>query len=117
MSGRGNFSAQYAGMMLIAMGALSAGASIKCLFIMNLQGHQQRAIGTAWLTSVANLGGIVATFSFLKQDAPHYTTGYSILMSMAAVGVVAALGYGGCVWRERRLGGSFDGSKGEKLSY
>ncbi|KAI9695979.1 MAG: hypothetical protein M1820_008320 [Bogoriella megaspora] len=100
--GKAHFSAEYAGICLISMGSFSAGASVVCWYLMNLRGHAERSIGSAWMISFGNAGGIVATFSFLKADAPLYHTGYSICMAMSVVGAAATLLYGLLVWMERR---------------
>jgi MFS family permease len=99
--GKGHFSAEYAGICLVCMGAFCAGASIVCWYLMNLQGHVQRAIGSAWMIGFGNTGGIIATFAFLKKDAPFYHAGYSTIMAITVVGVVASVLYGGLIWRER----------------
>jgi hypothetical protein len=100
--GKEYFSAEYAGVCLVSMGAFSAGASIVCWYLMNLHGHVQRSIGSAWMISFGNTGGIIATFAFLKRDAPFYHSGYSAILSTTAVGVIACLIYGVLAWRERR---------------
>ena len=102
MSVHGHFSAQYAALCMVCMGGLCAGASIVCWYLMNLQGHVQRSIGSAWIISFGNTGGILATFTFLKRDAPLYHTGYSICLAVTVVGAVASSLYGLLVWRERR---------------
>ena len=35
---------------------------------MNLRSYLERSVGTAWMISFDNRGGIVATFSFLSKD-------------------------------------------------
>ena len=97
-----SFSAEYAGICLIAMGAFSAGAAIVCWYVMNLKGHANRSIGTAWMIGFGNSGGIIATFSFLTADAPYYHTGYSICMGSMCICAAAALGYAGLLWMENR---------------
>ena len=67
---------------------------------MNLKGHMERSIGTAWLISFGNTGGIVATFCFLAKDAPKYHMGYSVCIGVVCVGVLAAVLYGGLVIQE-----------------
>lgn len=100
--GSTNFSAQYAALCMVCMGGLSAGASIVCWYLMNLQGHVQRSIGSAWIIGFGNTGGIVATFTFLKTDAPLYHTGYSIDMAVTVVGAAASALYGFLIWNDRR---------------
>lgn len=98
-----NLPVQYAGICLVAMGMFSSGAIIVCWYVMNLQGHAERAIGTAWMIGFGNCGGIIATFSFLQADAPLYHTGYSICMGATCMGGLAAILYGYCAWRKNAL--------------
>ena len=84
------------------MGSLCAGASVLCWYLMNLQGHVQRGIGSDWVIGFGITGGIVASFAFQKKDAPRYHTGYSICMAVTVVGAVASGLYGALIWRERR---------------
>lgn len=102
MSIHHHFSAQYAGLCLVAMGAFSAGPIIICWYVMNLQGHSERQVGTAWIISFGNSGGIVATFAFLAKDAPEYRTGYSICIAFACLGAFATLIYASLIAYENR---------------
>ncbi|KAI2780626.1 putative allantoate permease [Daldinia loculata] len=102
MTTHSNFSVQYAGLCLVCMGAFSAGPVVICWYLMNLQGHKQRSIGSAWMISFGNTGGILAPFAFLPRDAPYYHPGYSACMAVAAVGVAANLCYALLILRERR---------------
>lgn len=97
-----SFSARYGGINLIAMGAFAGGPVVLCWFIMNLQGHAERSIGTAWIIGFGNTGGIVATFLFLTKDAPRYTKGYSVCMAITVVGLLAVILYGSLMWRENK---------------
>ncbi|CAG8959199.1 hypothetical protein HYFRA_00012556 [Hymenoscyphus fraxineus] len=102
MSVHHHFSAQYAGICLVAMGMFSAGPLIVCWYVMNQHGHAERAIGTAWMIGFGNSGGIIATFTFLKKDAPLYHTGYSICMGAACLSATAAIIYGVLIFFEGR---------------
>ena len=92
-----NFHVQYAAVCLVTMGAFSGGPIIVCWYVMNLQGHKDRSIGTAWMISFGNTGGIVATFCFLAKDAPEYRTGYAICIGATCLGAASTLGYLGMV--------------------
>ncbi|KAL1969447.1 hypothetical protein VTN77DRAFT_8885 [Rasamsonia byssochlamydoides] len=116
LHGSEHFSAEYAGICLVSMGAFAAGAIIVCWYLMNLQGHVQRSIGSAWMIGFGNAGGIVATFAFLKKDAPYYRTGYWILMAMTIVGTVSALIYAALVQREKRAAIKEGNEKAKLLS-
>ncbi|KJZ71243.1 hypothetical protein HIM_09386 [Hirsutella minnesotensis 3608] len=102
MTTHGRFSAQYAGICLICVGAFSAAPTVICWYLMNLDGHKQRSIGSGWMISIGNTGGILAPFAFLQSDAPQYRPGYSMCMAVAALGLVATLCYALLVIRERR---------------
>ena len=67
-----------------------------CWYTLNHKGHVQRSIGTAFMISFGNTGGIVATFAFLTTEAPYYSQGYSALLAVTCVGLVAVLLY---TWR------------------
>ncbi|POS74793.1 hypothetical protein DHEL01_v206807 [Diaporthe helianthi] len=97
-----NFSTQYAAICLVCMGALGAGPTVVCWYLMNLRGHKDRSIGSAWMIGFGNTGGIVAPFTFLSADAPYYRTGYSVCLGIVALGVVSSLLYAALVLRERR---------------
>lgn len=102
MTTRGHFSSQYAGVHMVCMGAYGAGSIVVCWYLMNLQGHKLRSIGSGWMISVGNSGGIVAPFTFLKKFSPEYTPGYSTCMGAASMGILVTLWYGMLVIRERR---------------
>lgn len=100
--GADHFSAQYGAICLTAMGSFGIGGIVVCWYVMNLRGHVERGIGSAWMICFGNCGGIVATFIFLKKDAPYYYSGYSICLAMTAVCIVSAACYLFLVWRERK---------------
>ncbi|KAM3070579.1 High-affinity nicotinic acid transporter [Clarireedia jacksonii] len=107
-----SFSAEYAGICLVAMGNFGAGIVVICWYVMNLQGHVERAIGTAWMIGFGNTGGIVATFAFLTKDAPYYHTGYSICMGAMCVCAASSILYGVLVVvHNRSIGENGEGGK------
>ncbi|KAI3391421.1 hypothetical protein diail_7372 [Diaporthe ilicicola] len=108
MTTHGHYSAQYAGLCLVCMGAFGGGPTVICWYLMNLRGHQQRSIGSAFMISIGNTGGIIAPFTFLSKDSPYYRTGYSVCMGIVVLGIVVSVCYELLVLRERRkfrLGG------------
>ena len=102
LHGHHHFSAEYLGICFVAMGTFATAPIVLCWYIMNLQGHTQRCIGTAFVISCGNTAGIVATFSFLSKDAPLYHTGYSICLGVTCLGVLAATACAGLVLLERK---------------
>lgn len=102
MTTHANFPVQYAGICLVCMGAFGAGPIVICWYLMNLQGHKQRSIGSGWMISFGNTGGILAPFAFLPKDAPYYRPGYSVCMAIAVLGILTTTCYTMVVLRERR---------------
>lgn len=96
------FPAQFAGICLVAMGSFTAGIVIVCWYVMNLHGHVERSIGTAWMISFGNTGGILATFTFLASDAPQYRKGYSICMGAICLSILSTIAYACFIVRARR---------------
>lgn len=111
------FHVRYLGICLVAMGCYSAGPIIICWYVMNLNGHMERSIGTAWMISFGNTGGIVATFCFLAKDAPLYHLGYSICMGVTCVGVLALLLYAGSAILDNNSTRRTDGKEGARRLY
>ena len=93
---------EYGAICLIAMGTYSSMPLVICWFTMNLQGHWQRSVGTAWQIGFGNIGAIIATFAFVSTDAPFYSKGYAILMTGVCITAASALLYFVIIWRENR---------------
>jgi hypothetical protein len=55
--------AQYGALCLYAMGVFGAVPIVICWFVMNLQGHRDRAVGAAWQVAFRKTAGLVSTFS------------------------------------------------------
>ncbi|KAI0517533.1 major facilitator superfamily domain-containing protein [Xylaria bambusicola] len=100
--GTEHFSAEYAAIILTTIGSVGIGGHVVCWYLMNLRGHAERSIGSAWMICFGGFGGIVATFAFLKQDSPYYRTGYSINLATASLCVVVHACYGLLIWRQRK---------------
>ncbi|KAK6853764.1 hypothetical protein PG995_010576 [Apiospora arundinis] len=110
------FSAEYAGLCLAGMGSLGVGGNIICWYVMNLRGHGERAVGSAWMLCFGNIGSIVATFSFQKKDAPLYHTGYSLVLAMGALCFVSCAAYALVIWHGRKAGKAGN-SDGDEVKY
>ncbi|KAE8325231.1 major facilitator superfamily domain-containing protein [Aspergillus sergii] len=48
----------------------------------NLSGHYKRAVGLATQVGFGNIGGIIASNIFNRDDAPLYTVGYGVSLAM-----------------------------------
>lgn len=94
---------EYAALFLVASGTYSAMPVIVCWFNMNLGGHHRRAVGTAWQVGFGNIGGIIATYSFLSKDAPEYRPGYAICIGFICLSAASCCVYAALVtWENRR---------------
>lgn len=94
-----NLPVQYGSLFLICMGTYSAMPIIVCWFNMNLAGHHRRSIGTAWQIGFGNIGGIIATYSFVDQN---FNRGYAICVSFICLSAVACILYALAVVRENK---------------
>jgi MFS family permease len=83
----------YGALFLVTCGCFSAMPVVICWFTMNLSGHKRRSIGSAWQLGFGNIGGIIATYSFLSQDAPNYHPGYSTCISFLCLSGASCIVY------------------------
>lgn len=94
--------AEYAALFLICAGTYSAMPVIVCWFSMNLAGHHRRAIGVAWQIGFGNIGGIIATYSFIAKDAPLFTKGYGICIGFTLLSAISCCLYAAALTMENR---------------
>ncbi|KAJ6072369.1 hypothetical protein N7467_010454 [Penicillium canescens] len=86
--------AQYGALFLVTSGCYSAMPVIVCWFAMNLGGHHRRSVGTAWQVGFGNIGGIIATWSFVEKNGKtDYRTGYIISLSFVCFSIAACVAY------------------------
>lgn len=98
-----NHNVQYGGLFMIISGAYVALPIVLCWFNINLSGHQRRAIGSAWQIGFGNIGGIIASFAFVKTDGPRYIRGYSICYGFSVLTMVSCVVYASaCYLRNKR---------------
>ncbi|KAL4758354.1 major facilitator superfamily domain-containing protein [Aspergillus foveolatus] len=93
---------QYGALFMITCGCFSASPVFLCWFGMNLGGHTRRSVGTAFQIGFGNIGGIIATYSFLEKDAPLYRNGYIIGLSFACLSATMSTVYFFAVRYENR---------------
>ena len=112
-----NIHAEYAGTFLATMGTFGALPIWIMWYTMNLQGHLERSIGTAWMLGFGNLGGIVATFSFQSTDAPYYHKGYSVFFFGLCLMAACSILYSVSLFVERRQskGRGEDGEREKRI--
>lgn len=110
---------EYAALHLVAGGMYSAMPTIICWYTMNLGGHHRRSIGSAWQIGFGNIGGIIATFSFTKDQIPtFYHRGYSICLGFICLSMAASTAYfvGIVIENRRRNKITHNGEVGTGLS-
>ncbi|KAL2826726.1 major facilitator superfamily domain-containing protein [Aspergillus pseudoustus] len=93
---------QYGALFLLTCGCYSTAPVFLCWFGMNLGGHRRRIVGTAFQIGFGNIGGIVATYSFLEKDAPLYRNGYIIGLSFSCFSAAMSTLYLLGCWYENR---------------
>lgn len=91
--GKAHRSVEYGALFLVTSGTYSAMPVVVCWFAMNLGGHHRRSVGSAWQIGFGNIGGIIATYSFLAKDAPLYKPGFSICISFCCLSILACVLY------------------------
>lgn len=97
-----NYAVKYGALFLITSGTYSAMPIIVCWFNMNLGGHHRRAVGSAWQVGFGNIGGIIATYSFIAKDSPKYIPGYSICIAFVVLSMLScAVYFVGCLTANR----------------
>lgn len=98
-----NREAEFAGLVLYTMGVICMLPVLICWFSMNMMGHKNRAVATAWQIGIGNVAGIIAPFAYPHSDAPHYHTGYSLGLGCLCLSGVASTAYFiGCLVENKR---------------
>ncbi|KAI5356533.1 putative major facilitator superfamily, MFS transporter superfamily [Septoria linicola] len=81
----------YGFLYLIPMG-LSCGVNALIAWIgNNLAPTYRRAIGMAFMSGLANLGGSIGANLYLEEEAPRYPLGFGFSLGVLCAGVVAAM--------------------------
>ncbi|KIW83497.1 hypothetical protein Z517_02742 [Fonsecaea pedrosoi CBS 271.37] len=81
----------YGILFIAASGLYMLTIPVMCFVANNLAPSSKRAVGMALLLSIGNMGGIVGSNIFLSNQAPHYWTGYGVIMGIDCLAVVACL--------------------------
>jgi hypothetical protein len=77
---------KYAGTFFVAAGAFPCSPLVLAWLSNNLAPHYIKATGLGFQVAIGNCGAFVATFTYLTQDAPNYTTGHAI--NLGAIGLI-----------------------------
>lgn len=88
-----NPSVRYAGCFLASSGLYSAMPLVICWAALNFGSHIRKSVGTAWQIGFGNIGGIISTLIFLRQDAPYYRRGLATAIGAIGFTMVCCLAY------------------------
>lgn len=83
---------KYAGTFFIAAGAFPCSPLILAWLSNNLAPHYIKATGLGFQVAIGNCGAFIATFTYLSQDAPKYTTGHAINLGAIGVSLILTIG-------------------------
>lgn len=97
-----NTSVRYGALFMIASGAYTAMPLIVCWTNLNFGGTHRRSVATAYQVAFGNIGGIIATFSYMKADAPLYKKGLAIGVGFTALSMIACCIYMYGVYRDNQ---------------
>ncbi|EEP76377.1 predicted protein [Uncinocarpus reesii 1704] len=76
---------RYFATFLALTGAFTCSPMLVAWTVDNTAGPNVRAVSSAYVVSIANLGGIVATWTYLLPDAPRYIKGHAINFGAAVL--------------------------------
>ncbi|KAF2088759.1 MFS general substrate transporter [Saccharata proteae CBS 121410] len=93
---------KYMAIFFVTLGAWPGGPGFISWGLNNAGGSAVRAVTGAWISGVGTLGALVATWSYLPNDAPNYPIGHSINLSAhCCICVLALCGVAYCYWENR----------------
>ncbi|KAG9077223.1 hypothetical protein FRC06_009022, partial [Ceratobasidium sp. 370] len=81
---------QYTAVYIAAAGAFPNAAMVMA-WCGNFGGSMKRGIAIALVVSFGNLGGLLASYTYIAKNAPRYTAGHSIIIAVLGLAAVAAL--------------------------
>ncbi|KAG8707204.1 hypothetical protein FRC08_000637 [Ceratobasidium sp. 394] len=81
---------QYTAVHIAAAGAFPNAAMVMT-WCGNFGGSMKRGIAIAMVVSFGNLGGPLASYTYIAKNAPRYTAGHSIIIAVLGLAALAAL--------------------------
>jgi MFS family permease len=85
-------SVRYGGTFFVAAGMFPCSPLILAWLSNNLAPNYVKATGLGFIVALGNCGAFVATFTYLKEDAPLYTTGHAINIGAIGISLILTLG-------------------------
>ncbi|KAF2738575.1 MFS general substrate transporter [Polyplosphaeria fusca] len=101
---------QYGGTFFVAAGIFPCSPLVMGWLSNNLAPHYVRATGTGFQIMIANMAAFIATFTYLQEDAPRYTTGHAINIGMLGLALIlTSINIVYCRWEnQKRASGERD---------
>ena len=93
---------QYAALFLVVIGIWTALPVQICWFAMNVAGSTRRSVALGWQIGFGNIGGIVAVYLFLSNQAPLYRQGYATSLAFILVTMLFCTAYLLFCWKENK---------------
>ncbi|KAK4108613.1 MFS general substrate transporter [Canariomyces notabilis] len=95
-------SVRYMAVFFVTVGAYPGGPGFLSWAMNNSAGPSVRAVTSGYVVTLGTIGGIVATWTYIKEDSPKYYTGHTInLCGQIAVVCLAIFGIFYCMYENR----------------
>ncbi|KAL2262577.1 hypothetical protein VTK26DRAFT_907 [Humicola hyalothermophila] len=95
-------SIRYMAVYFVTVGAFPGGPGFLSWAMNNSAGPGVRAVSSAYVVTLGTIGGIVATWTYVRDDAPKYFTGHAInLGGQIATVCLAVFGIFYCMYENR----------------
>ncbi|KAH7110087.1 major facilitator superfamily domain-containing protein [Dendryphion nanum] len=94
---------RYMGVFFITLGAFPGGPGFLSWAMNNAAGPAVRAVSSAYVVTLGTAGGVLATWTYVKKDAPKYHTGHTInLAGQIFVLFLSLAGIAYCKWENKK---------------
>ncbi|EHA56932.1 hypothetical protein MGG_06828 [Pyricularia oryzae 70-15] len=94
---------KYMAIYFVTIGAFPGGPAFLAWAINNSAGPSVRAVSSAYVVTLGTIGGIVSTWTYIKEDGPRYPNGHTVnLAGQIGVFFLAIFGILYCL-RENKL--------------
>lgn len=94
---------RYFALFLVVSGGYITQPVVMCWLSNTMSGHYKRSVSSAFQIGFGNMGGFVASNVFFTNEAPHYTTGYSVSLGMLVLsGIFCTIFFLGLIRENRR---------------
>ncbi|KAF8600849.1 MFS general substrate transporter [Ceratobasidium sp. AG-I] len=82
---------QYTAVFVAAAGAFPNASMCMAWCGNNIGGSMKRSVAIAMIVAFGNLGGLIASYTYISRNAPRYYSGHGTLIAVLAMGATVAL--------------------------